>query len=202
MAAAVGTVITEVRHKSQSKRWKRGREREPEKVKRERQKERPVQPQGQRRPLHSETYCSPPKRSLTPPACYMTSFTLLLFFPVSLLPHSQTQTLMQPVSQGSHPSCGWNSPPALGPLLALRAPDYTTRIHPVHIKAGSTRPQEIMVATADVDLCHSACFQLCLKGIFRFSTKNVSQQAAQQIYPYLILGIYCSYIFGRQTSKQ
>lgn len=28
MAAAVGTVITEVRHKSQSKRWERGRERQ------------------------------------------------------------------------------------------------------------------------------------------------------------------------------
>lgn len=53
-----------------------------------------------------------------------------------------------------------------------------------------------MAATDDVGLCHSACFQLCLKGIFRFSAKYVLQLAAQQIYPDLICLMY-SYIFVR-----
>lgn len=67
----------------------------------------------------------------------------------------------------------------MGPLLVLWVPDYTTLLHPVHIKAASTRPQEIMVMTADVD-CATLLVSTSLRRDILDSPQNVSQPASQQ----------------------
>lgn len=111
---------------------------------------------------------------------------------LSLAAPTKSNTHLQSVSKGSHLSCGRRT--TVGPLLVLWAPDYNTRLHAVHIKAVSARPQEIMLATADVDLWHYSCFQLFKRDILD-SQLNLSQTritALHQIFYLRILFLwYC-----------